>query len=50
MQEAADEQTTISYEAYYTSAEQSIEKVEGGTNYWGTIEINFIPIDAQIRR
>ena len=50
MLEAADDQTTISYEAYYTSAEQSIEKVEGGTNYWGTIEINFIPIDAQIRR
>ena len=48
--EAADGQTTVSYEAYYTSAEQSIEKVENGTNYWGTIEVNFIPIDAQIRR
>ena len=50
MLEAADDQTTISYEAYYTSAEQRIEKVEGGTNYCGTIEVNFIPIDAQIRR
>lgn len=46
--EAADGQTTIAYEAYYTSASQDIEKVEGGVNYWGEIEINFIPIEAQV--
>lgn len=46
--EAADGQTTISYEAYYTSASQDIEKVENGVNYWGEIEINFIPIEAQV--
>ena len=48
--EAADGQTTISYEAYYTSASQDIEKVENGVNYWGEIEVNFIPIDAQLKR
>ena len=47
--EAADGQTTISYEAYYTSASHSIEKVENGVNYWGEIEVNFIPVAPQIR-
>ena len=49
MLEAADGQTTISYEAYYTSGSQEIEQVLDGVNYWGEIEINFIPIDAQIK-
>lgn len=49
MLEAADSQTTIAYEAYYTSGSQDIEKVENGVNYWGEIEINFIPIDAQVK-
>lgn len=49
MLEAADDQTTISYEAYYTSGSQDIEKVENGVNYWGNIEINFIPMDAQVK-
>lgn len=49
MLEAADGQTTISYEAYYTSARQAIEKVENGINYWGEIEISFVPMDAQVR-
>ena len=47
--EAADGQTTISYEAYYTSATQDIEHVVNGTNYWGEIEINFVPMDAQVK-
>ena len=46
--EAADGQTTISYEAYYTSGTQDIEKVVNGVNYGGTIEINFIPMEAQV--
>ena len=49
MLEAADGQTTISYEAYYTSASQDIEKVEGSVNYWGEIEVSFVPIDAQVK-
>lgn len=47
--EAADGQKTISYEAYYTSASQDIEKVENGINYWGELEINFVPMDAQVK-
>lgn len=49
MLEAADGQTTISYEAYYTSASQDIEKVDNGVNYWGDIEVNFIPMEAQVK-
>ena len=48
--EAADGQKTISYQAYYTSASQDIEKVEKGVNFWGEIEVNFIPLDAQLKR
>ena len=47
--EAADGQSSISYEAYYTSASQDIEHVSGGVNYWGPVEVNFIPMDAQLR-
>lgn len=48
MLEATDGQTTISYEAYYTTAAQDIECVSGGVNYWGEIEVNFIPMEAQV--
>ena len=48
MLEAADGQTTISYEAYYTSASQGLEKVEDRVNYWGEIEVNFVPMGAQV--
>ncbi len=49
MLEAADGQTSIAYEAYYTSASQDVEKVENSVNYWGEIEVNFIPMDAQVK-
>lgn len=49
MLEAADGQKTIEYEAYYTSASQDLEKVENGVNYWGQIEVNFIPMDSQLK-
>ena len=49
MLEAADGQTTISYEAYYTTGSQDIEMVVNGVNYWGEIEINFVPMDAQVK-
>lgn len=48
MLEAADGQTTITYEAYYTSATQDIEFVSDGINYWGEIEITFVPMEAQV--
>ena len=46
--EAADGQTTIAYQAYYTTATQNIERVDDGTNYWGDIEITFTPMEAQV--
>lgn len=46
--EAADGQTTISYMAYYTSGQRDLESVCNGVNYWGTIEINFVPMKAQV--
>lgn len=46
--EAADGQTVLSYEAYYTSASQDLEKVEDGVNYWGEVQVNFIPMEAQV--
>lgn len=45
----ADGQKTISYQAYYTSASQDIEKVENGVTYWGEIEVSFVPMDAQLK-
>lgn len=47
--EAADGQTTISYEAYYTAGSQDLERVEAGVNYWGAIEVNFVPISATVK-
>lgn len=49
MLQAADGQTTIEYEAYYTSATQKLAKVENGVRYWGDISINFIPMSAQVK-
>lgn len=36
------------YEAYYTSASQDMEKVENGINYWGEIEVSFVPMGLQV--
>jgi hypothetical protein len=49
MLEAADGQSSISYEAYYTSGVRKIRNVSDGVNYWDEIEINFIPIDPQVK-
>jgi hypothetical protein len=46
--EAADGQSSISYEAYYTSGSRKLKRVAGGVNQWDEIEINFIPIYAQV--
>ena len=46
--EAADGQTALSYEAYYTSGSRKLQKVENGVNYWDQLQINFIPMEAQI--
>ena len=47
--EAADNQTQISYAAYYTSGSRKLSRVNDGTNYWDELSINFVPIDAAIR-
>lgn len=46
--EAADGQTTIEYEAYYTSASRKLNTVLDGVNYWGEVAVNFIPMDATV--
>lgn len=46
--EAADGQTTISMQCYYGDTEQSIDKVQDGTNYWGAFTVSFIPMRAQV--
>lgn len=47
--EAADGQTSISYEAYYTSGTRRLKRASGGVNLWDELEINFIPMDAQVK-
>lgn len=47
--EAADGQTSISYEAYYTSGTRRLKRASGGINLWDELEINFIPMDAQVK-
>lgn len=47
--EAADGQSSISYEAYYTTGKRKIRTVENGVNYWNEIQVSFVPMDAQVR-
>lgn len=46
--EAADGQDTISYEAYYTSGKRRIRQVVDGVIYWDELQVNFVPMEAQI--
>lgn len=47
--EAADGQSSISYEAYYTNGTRKVRNVDHGVTYWDEIEVNFIPMDAQVK-
>ena len=49
MIEAADGQTSVEYEAYYTSGTRRLRSAADNVNYWDEIEINFIPMDASVR-
>lgn len=49
MLEAADGQKSISYEAYYTSGTRTLVTAADGVNQWNEIEVNFIPMDAQVK-
>ena len=46
--EAADNQSSISYGAYYTSGTRKLRTAADGINYWDEIEVNFIPLDPQV--
>lgn len=45
---AADNQTVVEYEAYYTSMTRRLESAANGVNRWGSISINFIPMEPQL--
>lgn len=47
--EAADGQSSLSYDAYYTSGTRKLKLAADGVNTWDEIEINFIPMDAQVK-
>ena len=49
--ELADGQKTISYEAYYTSGKRTLQQrdADNDENYWDEIQVNFIPMDAQVK-
>lgn len=47
--EAADGQKSISYQAYYTSGTRTLRSASDGANTWDEIEINFVPMDAQVK-
>jgi len=47
--EAADGQSSISYNAYYTSGTRKLRTVADGVNHWDEIEINFIAMDPQVK-
>ena len=47
--EAADGQTSIEYEAYYTSGSRKLRTAADGVNYWDEIEVNFVPMDARVK-
>lgn len=49
MLEAADGQTSISYEAYYTSGKRKLVRAENGRNYWDALEISFVPMEARVK-
>lgn len=45
----ADGQSSINYEAYYTSGKRKLRIQENNVNYWDEIQISFVPMDAQVK-
>ena len=45
---AADGQSSISYQAYYTSGKRVLKRAYNGVNYWDELEVSFVPIAPQI--
>lgn len=48
MLEAADNQSSIAYEAYYTSGKRKLSRSSDGVNYWDEIEVSFVPMEARV--
>lgn len=48
--EIVHNQSTIKYEAYVSSGERSLKKIDPNTNkvYWGELAVNFVPMEAQV--
>lgn len=44
------DQTTINYDAYVSSSEREVERIDDnkGAVYWKELDINFVPMEAQI--
>lgn len=49
--EAADGQSSIAYEAYYTTGTRRLSdgSVNDGVNKWDELEVSFVPMDAQVK-
>lgn len=49
--EAADGQSSIAYEAYYTTGTRRLSEssVNNGVNKWDELEVSFVPMDAQVK-
>lgn len=45
---AADNQSTIEQEVYYTKGSRKIGYVEDGVIYWDELEVSFVPIDPAV--
>ena len=45
---AADDQTTIAYEAMYTASSQNLDWRNNDTNLWGKITVTFESIEPQV--
>lgn len=46
--EAADGQTSVAYEAYYTASMQDLDYRNNDTNLWGRIRVTFESIAPQV--
>lgn len=47
---AADNQSTIEYEAYISQGERTVKRIdaEKGIIYWDAFELNIVPMEAQV--
>lgn len=47
---AVHDQTTIEYDAYISAAEREVQKIDdvGKVVYWKEMEINIVPMEAQV--